>query len=55
MGHTHGTEGWIVTNSTACIDGYYTGFVQWCGQDANDCVYFLKHGETPLSGLGGNG
>ena len=27
----HGTIGWVIANSTACVDGYINGFVHWCG------------------------
>jgi hypothetical protein len=38
-----------ITNSTACIDGYYNGFVHWCSADAKDCAMMVKQGDAPIA------
>ena len=35
-----------ITNSTACADGFITGFVHWCSNDQNGCISLLKGGQT---------
>jgi hypothetical protein len=40
-------QGWAVTNSTACTDGYIDGFTHWCSQDTKDCAWEIKEGNAP--------
>jgi hypothetical protein len=36
-----------VDNETACIHGYYHGWVHWCHKDSKDCAALTKSGFTP--------
>ena len=31
-----------ITNATACTDGYYQGFIDWCKSDVDGCVSILS-------------
>jgi hypothetical protein len=34
----------IVTNSTACVDGYIDGWKHWCNSDAKTCASYATAG-----------
>jgi len=36
-----------VTNRTACEDGFFNGYKQWCNKHALDCVQNITSGEMP--------
>jgi len=40
----------VVTNQTACNDGFYNGFVHWCSTDVKGCVDVLKQ-QTDVIGF----
>jgi hypothetical protein len=43
-----------VTNSTACIDGYFQGWQHWCKSDLKDCGQFTMEGRLPGALISGH-
>lgn len=42
------TTSYMMTNSTACVDGYFNGFIHWCSIDKTDCAIMLKQNKGPV-------
>ncbi|MGC1931023.1 MAG: hypothetical protein WA667_18795 [Candidatus Nitrosopolaris sp.] len=40
-------QGLVVTNVTACIDGYVNGWKHWCNTNAKDCAFWTTKGVFP--------
>ncbi|MGC2683922.1 MAG: hypothetical protein WA323_18845 [Candidatus Nitrosopolaris sp.] len=40
----------VVTNQTACNDGFVTGFVHWCASDMQGCIGQVKEGAMQFNG-----
>jgi hypothetical protein len=41
--------GWVVTNATACTDGYVHGFQTWCAKYTNACADMIVKDTFPGS------
>src|SRR5215831_5470832 len=57
--HTHAEQigvarGILVTNATACRDGYLGGWKSWCKSNGLDCAYWATTGSVPSLAIQSN-